>query len=84
MTQTIEIPKWFDGQIYAEGGKATNEFSGASCQLNNVELSIYDFIMGANMLIEFGTPKKEIVTLFRKSLDWFRKTNPEAYMILLD
>jgi len=28
MTETVEVPKWFDGQIYNEGGVVTNEFSG--------------------------------------------------------
>ena len=84
MTETVEVPQWFDGQIYNEGGVVTNEFSGESYTLNNVELSIYDAIIGASMIISFGSRKKEILTLHRKGLDWFRQTNPEAYMVLLD
>jgi len=82
--KTMEVPKWFDGNIYKDGGTAVNEFSGAEFELNNIELSIYDFILGANTLLHWGYNKKEIVTLHRKSLDWFRKNNPEAYMVLLD
>ena len=38
-----KLPKWFNGEIYEEGAKVTNRFSGDSCHLNNVELSMYDF-----------------------------------------
>ena len=43
-----KIPKWFDGSVYNEGDKVTNPFSGEAYELNNIELSLYDFIMGCN------------------------------------
>ena len=42
-----KLPKWFTGELYAKGAEVTNRFGGDSCYLNNVELSMYDFIMGA-------------------------------------
>ena len=80
-----EIPKWFNGTIYKEGGVVANRFSGEEYELNNVELSMYDFVMGASITCEMGvfnTPHH--VLDLRKGLDWFRKNNPEAYMVLLD
>ena len=80
-----EIPKWFNGQIYDKGAEVTNRFGGDSCYLNNVELSIYDFIIGASDMVEMGifnTPQH--IQDLRKGLDWFRKNNINAYMILLD
>jgi len=80
-----KLPKWFNGQLYDEGAEVRNRFSGDSCQLNNVELSMYDFIMGATQMYEMGmfnSPKHG--QDLRKGLDWFRKNNAEAYMILLD
>ena len=77
-----KLPKWFNGELYSEGAEVRNRFSGDSCQLNNVELSMYDFIMGATMCMEMGMPCN--VSELRKGLDWFRKNNAEAYMILLD
>ena len=77
-----KLPKWFNGELYNEGAEVRNRFSGDSCQLNNVELSMYDFIMGATMCMEMGLPCD--VNELRKGLDWFRKNNAEAYMILLD
>tara|TARA_R110002012_G_scaffold155153_1_gene316005 strand:+ start:566 stop:817 length:252 start_codon:yes stop_codon:yes gene_type:complete len=77
-----EIPKWFNGQIYDKGAEVTNRFGGDSCYLNNVELSIYDFIIGSSTIMEMGLDT-DIVNL-RKGLDWFRKNNSKAYMILLD
>ena len=77
-----EIPKWFNGEIYDEGAEVTNRFGGDSCYLNNVELSIYDFIIGSSTIMEMGL-ETDIESL-RKGLDWFRKNNINAYMILLD
>ena len=80
-----ELPKWFNGELYKEGAEVQNRFGGDSCYLNNVELSIYDFIIGASNMVEMGmfnTPQH--IADLRKGLNWFRKNNPEAYMILLD
>jgi hypothetical protein len=80
-----QLPKWFRGELYEEGATVTNRFGGDSCYLNNVELSMYDFIIGSTMVLEMaGGYKHTDVDELRKGLDWFRKTNPEAYMILLD
>ena len=79
-----EFPMWFTGQIYDEGAEVTNKFSGEKFTLNRIELSIYDFIMGANHVGEaYGWPR-DLVEDMRKGLAWFRKNNPEAYMKLLD
>jgi len=83
-----KLPKWFTGQLYADGKgypcKVTNRFGGDSCYLNNVELSMYDFIMGATTVMEMGTHDPKMIKDLRKGLDWFRKNNSEAYMVLLD
>tara|TARA_B110000908_G_C10159738_1_gene405404 strand:+ start:53 stop:319 length:267 start_codon:yes stop_codon:yes gene_type:complete len=88
MTAKIQkLPKWFTGECYTHGDDVTNRFSGDSCYLNNVELSMYDFIMGASLVLEMsvmGSGSKQMQTELRKGMDWFRKTNPVAYMVLLD
>ena len=46
---------------------------------------MYDYIMGATQMAEMGifnTPHH--IQQLRKGLDWFRKNNAEAYMVLLD
>ena len=85
-TKTQKIPKWFEGQIYEKGDLITNPFSGTSYELNGLELSIYDFIMGTQFIFE-RAPKsvtKKMVDDFYKGLDWFKKYNIDAYMALLD
>ena len=77
-----KLPKWFTGELYDEGAEVQNRFSGEKYQLNSVELSMYDFVIGANMCMEMGMPHN--VTDLRKGLDWFRMNNAEAYMTLLD
>ena len=84
-TKQQKIPKWFNGTIYEEGSVVKNRFTGEEYELNNVELSMYDFVMGASITCEMGifnTPHH--VLDLRKGLDWFRKNNPKAYMVLLD
>ena len=79
-----EIPKWFNGEIYDKGAEVTNRFGGDSCYLNNVELSIYDFVIGASNMVELGMHHDKLIIDLRKGLDWFRKNNSKAYMVLLD
>ena len=79
-----KLPLWFNGELYEEGGTVRNRFSGEEYELNNVELSMYDYIMGATMMYEMGMHHDNLVTELRKGLDWFRKHNPKAYMVLLD
>ena len=63
-------------QIYDKGAKVQNRFGGDSIDLNALELSIYDTIIGGE---QFG--KYDEVRL---GLDWFAKFSPKAYMVLLD
>jgi hypothetical protein len=80
-----KLPKWFKGELYEEGAVVQNRFGGDSIELNNVELSMYDFVIGASIVMEMsGGYKHTDVNELRKGLDWFRKNNPEAYMVLLD
>ena len=80
-----QLPKWFKGELYKEGATVRNRFSGEEYKLNNVELSMYDFIMGSTIVLEMaGGYKHTDVSLLRKGLDWFRQHNAEAYMTLLD
>ena len=80
----VELPKWFNGQKYDEGDTVTNPFSGQSYELTAEELSMYDFIIGATQLMEIGMYAPKTVNDMRRGLDWFRKNNAEAYMVLLD
>ena len=84
-----KLPKWFDGLHYPEGDMVTNPFSGEEIYLNKTELSMYDFIKGAEYVVNQdysanteGT--RETMKDLIKGLDWFRKYSPKAYMVLLD
>ena len=80
-----KLPKWFKGSVYMDGATVQNRFSGEEYELNNVELSMYDFIIGATMVLEMADGYKHAsVEELRKGLDWFRQHNAEAYMVLLD
>ena len=82
-------PEWFNGAVYKKGTTVQNRFGGDSYKLNALELSIYDFIMGASMFLEMTheDPKIDIVQVnkdLHKGLDWFKQHNIKAYMVLLD
>jgi hypothetical protein len=86
-----KLPKWFDGDIYKKGGTVVNPFSGQSYELNALELSIYDMIIGGQHFIEMlynGDMLNPATSTIQKDmargLSWFRQNNAEAYMVLLD
>jgi hypothetical protein len=86
-----EKPSWFHGMWYNEGSTVSNPFSGDSCKLTGPELSMYDFIKGAEFTIatQFSDDIMHPDTIklqndMRKGLDWFRTNNASAYMTLLD
>ena len=85
-TKEQKMPKWFKGMIYDQGEKVTNSFSGDSYELNGLELSIYDYIMGSQYIFEVApkTVTEKQINEFQKALTWFRVNNSEAYMVLLD
>ena len=86
MKKLTTLPKWFKGTIYEEGDTVTNPFSGDEYKLTNLELSMYDFIMGSQYVFEMA-PKSvtnQQLNDFHKALDWFRTHNGKAYMVLLD
>ena len=80
------VPKWFQGVIYDKGETVTNPFSGETYDLNGVELSMYDFIMGSQYVMEVApkTVTSKQIDEFHKALRWFQKNNSKAYMVLLD
>ena len=86
-----KLPKWFDGTIYHQGDIVTNPFSGEEFYLNRYELSMYDFLKGAEYTLAIAQERMENHTIddqlvkdFDKGRDWFIKNNSEAYMKLLD
>jgi hypothetical protein len=86
MKKKTTLPEWFTGELYEEGGMVRNRFSGDGMELTAVELSMYDFVMGATMIMEMGgtPPRYSLITDLKKGLDWFRENNAKAYMVLLD
>lgn len=72
-----ERPMPFDAEILDdEPATVMNPISGATIKLDPQEIAVYDVIMGANLTQQWD--------LVRKGSDWFRKYNPEAYMVLID
>ena len=70
------LPKWFDGKVYTKGDTVSNPYTGDKAELSAEELSMYDLIKGAEFTRNY--------TILQKGLDWFRRSNAEAYMTLLD
>jgi hypothetical protein len=81
-----KLPKWFNGMLYTDGDTVANPFTGEEIELTNVELSLYDFIMGCNMVFAKASKRvnDDMIKDFDRALTWFRINNPQAYMVLLD
>ena len=56
--------------------KVTNRFGGDSVMLEPLAVAVYDTIMGAELIGEYGE--------MQKGMQWFRKYYPAEYMTLLD
>ena len=83
-TTKAKLPAWFEGQCYTHGDTVSNPFTGVEVELTAEELSMYDFIMGAQMCFDMGMRSEKILNDFHKGLRWFSKNNIQAYMDLLD
>ncbi len=90
-TKKQKLPKWFNGEVYPEGEVVRNPFSGQEYELTAEELSMYDLIIGLQMVIEslYGGDMLDPDTAYlqkdmARGLSWFRQNNAEAYMVLLD
>jgi len=92
-----KLPKWFDGTKHKQGDIVANPFSGEEFYLDKDELSMYDFLKGAEytlMMIQQQildgkieeAPKsaQKLADDFDKARYWFSKNNIDAYMALID
>lgn len=80
----IDLPTWFNGEVYTEGSTVTNPYSGESCYLTAKELSMYDFVKGCETVLSNTRGSDNLYKLFYDGLWWFRDNCPTSYMILLD
>jgi hypothetical protein len=80
------LPKWFTdsgGMLYTDGDTVYNQFTERSVDLTAAELSMYDYIKGAEVMA-FSMNDADLIKNFNKAIRWFRKENVDAYYILLD
>ena len=84
-----EKPKWFKGAWYKTGDTVTNSSTGEKVELSGPELSIYDFISGAEWTIQISPDQddplvNELKKAMKKSLELFIEANPSAYNKIFD
>jgi len=79
------------GHMKAQEKKYTrsNRFTGESIELTKEESIKHDEIFLHEMMAtiedkELGTGGSKLWDKVRKNLDWFRRNNAKAYMVLLD
>jgi hypothetical protein len=64
------LPKWFTSMLYTDGDTVTNPFSGESYELSPAELSMYDFIMGCQLMFENDYAPPKVHNDFIKALTY--------------
>jgi len=70
-----KIPKGLE-ILDKEPVEIANPYSGEKVMLQPDAVAVYDYIKGSEVLQQYKA--------VRKGLDWFRKHEPDAYMVLLD
>ena len=70
-----KIPKGLE-ILDKEPVEVANPYSGEKVMLQPDAVAVYDYIKGSEVLQQYKA--------VRKGLDWFRKHEPDAYMLLLD
>ena len=92
MKTKTKLPKWFLDQeptLYERGFEVQNPFSGERYTLDAHELTMYDYIIGLQWVIDqlgggFDPRSFPHQKNLRRGLNWFRRANPDAYQVLLD
>ncbi len=80
-----QLPNWFRGEVYELGDEVRNPYSGETVLLDAAELSMYDAVKGAEMIMLMGFGNiDECVDIINQGKDWMLAKNPNAYMKLLD
>ena len=80
-----QLPDWFQGTVYEIGDEVANPYSGENALLDAAELSMYDCVKGAEMVMLMGVAHIDhCIDVIDQGKDWFLARNPKAYMILLD
>jgi len=80
-----QLPSWFEGEVYELGDEVRNPFSGETALLDAAELSMYDVIKGAEMVMLMGVADVDrCIDVINQGKDWMLAKNPQAYMTLLD
>ena len=79
-----ELP--FKCIVLDEPETVSNPFTGESILLSPDAVAVYDVLMGAQLFAEGADDDKaeKAWDIVRAGLDWFRKHEPKAYMVLLD
>ena len=80
-----QLPDWFEGEVYELGDEVRNPYSGETVLLDAAELSMYDAVKGADMVMLMGVANIDrCIDIIDQGKDWFLARNPQAYMTLLD
>lgn len=79
-----ELP--FKCIVLDEPEQVSNIFTGESILLSPDAVAVYDVLMGAQLFAEGaeGEKAEKAWDIVRAGLNWFRKHEPKAYMVLLD
>ena len=74
-----QLPDWFEGEIYELGDEVRNPYSGETALLDAAELSMYDAVKGAEMVMLMGVANIDsCIDVINQGKDWMLAKNPQA------
>jgi len=80
-----QLPDWFDGEVYDEGDEISIPYTGELCLLDAAELSMYDLVKGAELVLQMGvaTDVDGCHDIIQNGKAWFKTKNLDAFIKLL-
>jgi hypothetical protein len=78
-----ELPEWFTGEVHTKGEVVKHPVTGKPYPLTATELSMYNYLTGAQLITEIGINHHSVIKNVKKTLEWFKENNPTAYNTLL-
>ena len=75
------LPKWFRGVVFTQGGTVKNRVSGVKVNLDNLELTMYNYLLDKEREMQ-SDPGRELY--YNRTRQWFKERDEYLFNNLID